>query len=381
MRAGREQDSPYGSRLRRWSLSRHCDFLNVYALPRKEIYEPQPGRPECIRRYSDLGRHRIDDSLRVVVTGAAGFIGSHLADRLLADGHEVVGIDSFTDYYSRAAKERNMAQARSQRAFTFAELDLAQDDLASALEGAEVVYHLAGRPGVRAALMQFDQYWRENVIATHRLLEAVKGHPLKCLVYAGSSSVYGDAEVFPTGESALPAPLSPYGVTKLAGEHLSYVYWKNFHVPSVRLRYFSVYGPRMRPDLMLARAMQSMRDGAMFDVFGDGEQTREFTYVGDAVEGTIRAATRGAPGDLYNLGGGSSVTVNHVLDLVADIAGKKLRRRHTARQAGDHRRAGASISRARIQLGWEPRTSLREGLAEQWKWFRESAQEDAPNAV
>ena len=319
--------------------------------------------------------------MRVAVTGAAGFIGSCLVDRLLADGHEVVGIDSFSDYYSREAKEQNLAQARSYPAFTFAEVDLAENDLASALEGAEIVYHLAGRPGVRAALMQFDEYWRENVIATHRLLEAVKGHPLKCLVYAGSSSVYGDAEVFPTGESALPAPLSPYGVTKLAGEHLSYLYWKNFRVPSVRLRYFSVYGPRMRPDLMLYRAMQSMRDGTVFDVFGDGEQTREFTYVGDAVEGTIRAATRGAPGDLYNLGGGSSVTVNHVLDLLSEIAGTEVKRRHSARQAGDHRRAGASITRARIQLGWEPRTSLREGLAAQWRWFQEPAPKGALKAV
>jgi len=284
----------------------------------------------------------------------------------------VVGIDGFTDYYARDAKERNLARAREHERFRFVDVDLAEDDLESALDGAEVVYHLAGRPGVRAALMQFDQYWRENVIATQRLLEAVKGKSLKKLVYAGSSSVYGDAEVFPTAETALPAPLSPYGVTKLAGEHLTYVYWKNFHVPSVRLRYFSVYGPRMRPDLMLSRAMHAVYDGNVFDVYGDGEQTREFTYVDDAVEGTIRAAERGAPGDLYNLGGGSSVTVNHVLDLVAETAGRELKRRHIASQPGDHRRAGASITRARIQLGWEPRTSLREGLAEQWRWFKES---------
>jgi UDP-glucose 4-epimerase len=220
--------------------------------------------------------------------------------------------------------------------------------------------------------MQFDQYWRENVVATQRLLEAVRGRALKCLVYAGSSSVYGDAEVFPTAETALPAPLSPYGVTKLAGEHLAYVYWKTYQVPAVRLRYFSVYGPRMRPDLMLSRALLAMRDGAVFDVYGDGEQTREFTYVADAVEGTILAAERGAPGDLYNLGGGSSVTVNHVLDLLSETAGMEIKRRHVDRQAGDHRRAGASITRARIQLGWEPRTSLREGLAAQWRWFQES---------
>jgi UDP-glucuronate 4-epimerase len=313
--------------------------------------------------------------MRVVVTGAAGFIGSHLSERLLAQGHEVVGIDSFTDYYSRQAKERNLATARRHSHFTFTDVDLAVGELSPAVEGADVIYHLAGRPGVRAAMMQFDQYWHENVVATHRLLEAVKGHSLKCLVYAGSSSVYGDAEVFPTAETALPAPLSPYGVTKLAGEHLSYVYWKNFRVPAVRLRYFSVYGPRMRPDLMLSRAMQAMYDGAVFDVFGDGEQTREFTYVADAVEGTILAAERGAPGELYNLGGGSSVTVNHALDLVAETAGMELKRRHVERQAADHRNAGASITRARMKLGWEPRTSLRDGLAQQWEWFQEIARD------
>jgi UDP-glucuronate 4-epimerase len=310
--------------------------------------------------------------VKVVVTGAAGFIGSHLVDRLLAQEHDVVGIDSFTDYYTRPAKEQNLSAARANPRFTFATADLAQDDLGPALEGAEVVYHLAGRPGVRAALMQFDQYWHENVVATHRLLEAVKGMHLKSLVYAGSSSVYGDAEVFPTAETAVPAPLSPYGVTKLAGEHLSYVYWKTYRVPAVRLRYFSVYGPRMRPDLMLSRAMQAMHEGRVFDVYGDGEQTREFTYVTDAVEGTIRSAERGSPGDLYNLGGGSSVTVNHVLDLLEATSGMKLKRRHVERQPGDHRRAGASITRARIQLGWEPRTALREGLAAQWRWFLET---------
>ncbi len=315
--------------------------------------------------------------MRVVVTGAAGFIGSHLSERLLAQGHDVLGIDSFTDYYSRAAKARNLETARRDRRFTFSDVDLAEDDLLPAIEGAEVVYHLAGRPGVRAAMMQFDQYWRENVVATHRLLEAVKDHDLKCLVYAGSSSVYGDAEVFPTAETALPAPLSPYGVTKLAGEHLSYVYWKNFQVPAVRLRYFSVYGPRMRPDLMLSRAMQAMHEGSTFDVYGDGEQTREFTYVADAVEGTILVAERGTPGELYNLGGGSSVTVNHALDLLAETAGMELKRRHVERQAADHRNAGASITRARMKLGWEPRTSLRDGLARQWEWFQEVARDHA----
>ena len=309
--------------------------------------------------------------MKVAVTGAAGFIGSHLVDRLLADGHEVVGIDSFSDYYSREAKVRNLMTGRANPRFSFEELDLATDDVSRPLEGAQVVYHLAGRPGVRAAMTQFDQYLRENVVATQRLLEAVKGLPLRSFVYAGSSSVYGDAEVFPTAESALPAPLSPYGVTKLAGEHLSYVYWKNFQVPAVRVRYFSVYGPRMRPDLMIPRAMGALSAGETFDVYGDGEQTRELTYVADAVEGTILAGARGLPGDLYNLGGGSSVTVNHVLDLLSEVTGRELKRRYVGRHAGDHMRAGASIERARTQLGWDPKTELRDGLTRQWNWFNE----------
>jgi len=319
----------------------------------------------------------MDRPMRVAVTGAAGFIGSHLVERLLAKGHEVLGIDNFTDYYARRAKESNLAAARGNEHFTFTDVDLAEDDLRSALGGASIIYHLAGRPGVRAAMMQFDQYWRENVLATQRLLEAARDSALTCFVYAGSSSVYGDAEVFPTAETAVPAPLSPYGVTKLAGEHLSYVYWKNYAMPAVRLRYFSVYGPRMRPDLMLSRAMQAMHDGSVFEVYGDGEQTREFTYVSDAVEGTILAAERGVPGDLYNLGGGSSVTVNHVLDMLSDIAGMELKRKHVERQAADHRNAGASITRARMRLGWEPRTPLRDGLLRQWEWFQSTQQERA----
>ena len=319
--------------------------------------------------------------MRVVVTGAAGFIGSHLVDRLLDAGHEVVGLDSFTDYYTRAAKERHIAGALGNPRFKFAGADLAADDLVPVVAGADVVYHTAGRPGVRAALMQFEPYWRENVLATQRLLDAARTVQLKAFVYCGSSAVYGDAETFPTPETALPAPLSPYGVTKLAGEHLTYVCWKNYGLPAIRLRYFSVYGPRMRPDLMLSRAMQALHDGSVFEVYGDGEQTREFTYVADAVDGTILAAERGAPGDLFNLGGGSAVSVNHALDLLVEASGRPLERRHVERRPSDHRRAGASITRARIQLGWEPRTSLREGLAETWRWFLDSQRSGVEKAT
>src|SRR5713101_8217744 len=311
--------------------------------------------------------------MKAVVTGAAGFIGSHLSERLLADGHEVVCIDCFTDYYRRARKEQNLEVARSHRSFSFEELDLVDADLTAALEGVDVVYHLAGQPGVRPSWgHQFDRYTRDNIIATQRLLEQLKGSRLKRLVFAGSSSVYGDAEMFPTKESALPRPVSPYGVTKLAAEHLALLYAKNFGLPAVSVRYFTVYGPRQRPDMAFARFMQALVDGDAIEVFGDGEQTREFTYVSDAVEGTIRAATADVVGQVFNLGGGSRVTVNRVLATLEDISRIKTKRKTLPAAPGDPRHTGASINLARESLGWEPRVSLREGLTKQWEWFQAS---------
>ena len=309
--------------------------------------------------------------MRVVVTGAAGFIGSHLSERLLAAGHEVVGIDCFTDYYERSRKERNLETSRSSDRFRFAAADLVDADLAPLLDGAAVVYHLAGQPGVRPSWgSQFDRYVRDNVIATQRLLEALKEAPIKRFVFAGSSSVYGDAERFPTKETALPRPVSPYGVTKLAAEHLTHLYTRNFGIPAVSVRYFTVYGPRQRPDMAFSRFMQAMTDGADIEVFGDGEQTREFTYVSDAVDGTIKASTADVVGQIFNLGGGSRVTVNKVLATLEEISGLSVRRQNLPAARGDPRHTGASINLARERLGWEPRVSLREGLAQQWEWFR-----------
>jgi nucleoside-diphosphate-sugar epimerase len=311
--------------------------------------------------------------MRVVVTGAAGFIGSHLTERLLAAGNEVVGIDCFTDYYERARKEKNLELSRDHAKFSFEELDLVDADLAPVLDGAELVYHLAGQPGVRPSWgNQFDQYVRDNVIATQRLLECLKGKPIRRLVFAGSSSVYGDAEMFPTKESALPRPVSPYGVTKLAAEHLTHLYTRNFGIPAVSVRYFTVYGPRQRPDMAFARFMQALSDGEEIEVYGDGEQTREFTYVSDAVEGTIRAAGADVVGQIFNLGGGSRVTVNQVLATLEEISNIKVRRQNLPAAPGDPRHTGASINLARERLGWEPRVSLREGLAKQWQWFQET---------
>jgi UDP-glucose 4-epimerase len=307
------------------------------------------------------------------VTGAAGFIGSHLCERLLADGHEVVGIDSFSDYYEQERKEQNLSVARARPNFTLEVADLVDADLERILDGATVVFHLAGQPGVRPSWGgHFDRYVHDNIVATQRLLESLRESQLRKLVFASSSSVYGDAEMFPTKESALPRPVSPYGMTKLAAEHLTFVYMRNFGIPATSLRYFTVYGPRQRPDMAFCRFMEALVDNQEIEIFGDGEQTREFTYVSDAVDGTVKAASADVVGQIINLGGGSRVTVNRVLDTLEDISRIKARRLHLPAAPGDPRHTGASINLARERLGWEPRVSLREGLTRQWEWFQEA---------
>ncbi len=308
--------------------------------------------------------------MRAVVTGAAGFIGSHLSERLLADGHEVTGIDCFTDYYSRTLKEQNLEGLRKNGNFAFHELDLVDGNLGPAFAGARLVFHLAGQPGVRPSWgRDFDRYVQANLVATQRLLEHLKDSPIDRLVYASSSSVYGDARAFPTKESALPQPVSPYGLTKLAGEHMVMLYMINFGIPAVALRYFTVYGPRQRPDMAFSRFMQALMDRQEIQVFGDGEQSREFTYVSDAVDGTVKAATADVAGQVINLGGGSSVTLNRVLDTLEEISQVRVSRRNLPAAQGDPRHTGASINVARRLLAWEPRVSLRDGLVEQWSWF------------
>jgi nucleoside-diphosphate-sugar epimerase len=308
--------------------------------------------------------------MRAVVTGAAGFIGSHLCDRLLADRHVVVGIDRFSDYYPRELKERNLVLARAHPSFAFHEVDLVEAPLAPILEGADVVFHLAGQPGVRPSWgSEFDQYVRDNITGTRRLLESLKESEIRRLVYASSSSVYGNAEAFPTKESALPQPLSPYGLTKLAGEQLALLYMRNFGTPVVALRYFTVYGPRQRPDMAFSRFMRALTAEQPIEILGDGEQTREFTYVSDAVDGTVKAALADAAGLVINLGGGSRVTINRALDMLADISQTDIARNHLPRAAGDPRHTSASINLARRHLGWEPRVSLAHGLLAQWDWY------------
>ena len=320
----------------------------------------------------------LDKPTRVVVTGAAGFIGSHLCEKLLAAGHEVVGLDSLSDYYERARKEENIAAAAEHRNFKLEESDLVDAYLDRILEDATVVFHLAGQPGVRPSWgNQFDRYVHDNIVATQRLLEALRQRPVRRLVFASSSSVYGDAEMFPTKESALPKPISPYGMTKLAAEHLAFVYLRNFGVPATSIRYFTVYGPRQRPDMAFCRFMDSLSRGEEIEVYGDGEQTREFTYVSDAVDGTVRAASADVVGQVINLGGGSRVSVNKVLDTLEEISNIKARRKYLPAAPGDPRHTGASINVAREKLGWEPRVTLKEGLAKQWEWFQSTSRDAA----
>jgi nucleoside-diphosphate-sugar epimerase len=306
--------------------------------------------------------------VKSVVTGAAGFVGSHLCEYLVAEGDHVLGIDSFTDYYDTALKESNVRAVRGADRFELLRGDLRDLPLADLLDGADVVYHLAGQPGVRPSWgREFETYVSRNVLATQALLEAARGVPLTKFVYASSSSVYGDAEAYPTAETLRPRPVSPYGVTKLAAEHLCELYRLGFGVPTVSLRLFTVYGPRQRPDMAFNRFCAAAANGRRIVVFGDGEQRRDFTFVGDIVAATIAAAEApDAIGGIYNIGGGSQASVNEALALIAELAGRPLEVEHVPQEHGDVRDTGADIGRARADLGFEARTSLRDGLAAQW---------------
>jgi len=304
------------------------------------------------------------------VTGAAGFIGSHLCEALLDDGEDVIGVDAFTDYYGRLRKEQNLSTLRGRKRFTFVEADLSGAPLEPLLDGADYVFHLAGQPGVRASWgRDFADYVRHNILATQRLLEACRERRLRKLVFASSSSVYGDAERYPTAETLRPQPVSPYGVTKLASEHLCEVYRTGFGLPAVALRLFTVYGPRQRPDMAFSRLVQAAVRGEEFDVYGDGSQTRDFTFVGDVVQ-AMRDAARSSWCGVANVGGGARTSLNDVLAIVADLCGP-LRTRRAPRAIGDVRHTAADTSVATTAFGYQPRTALPEGLALMVAWATE----------
>jgi UDP-glucose 4-epimerase len=303
---------------------------------------------------------------RALVTGVAGFIGSQLAEHLLASGATVIGVDRLSDYYDQAVKLENLAEALGDDRFTFIQEDVADVATPELLDGVDVVYHLAGQPGVRPSWGQsFQLYIDDNVRASQALLEAAKEVSLERFVYASSSSVYGNAKRFPTRETDTPHPLSPYGVTKLAAEHLCNLYWAEFGVPAVSLRYFSVYGPRQRPDMAFNRFIRAGVAGEPIHVFGDGRQTRDFTYVGDVVAATAAAARRGTPGAVYNVAGGSRTTVLEVIDILERLLEVEFDVRHEGRAVGDARDTAADTSNAVRDLGYSPEFTLEAGLAAQ----------------
>lgn len=300
--------------------------------------------------------------MRAVVTGAAGFIGSHLCEKLLNEGAEVVGIDAFTDYYDEATKRCNVAALSDHPRFTLVEADLAVVALEDLLHRGDTVFHLAGQPGVRASWgADFGMYVRNNVLVTQRLLEASKDLWLRKFVYASSSSVYGDSEAYPTAETIRPSPVSPYGVTKLAAEHLTEAYRRSFGIPTVSLRLFTVYGPRQRPDMAFARLVRAGLLGTPFVIYGDGQQTRDFTYVDDVVGAMLAAADASWCG-VANIGGGSRTSLKRVLDIVQGLCGgPQVSYEATAR--GDVRHTAADTSVAATNFGYRPLTPVAEGLA------------------
>jgi nucleoside-diphosphate-sugar epimerase len=317
---------------------------------------------------------------RVLVTGAAGFIGSHLAERLLEEGALVVGVDSFEDYYPRALKESNLAVALADPRYTFVEAGLhalatepsgdGTTKLEELIRGCSRVYHLAAQAGVRASWGQsFRVYSENNVLATQYVLEACRESAVERVVYASSSSVYGDSPTLPLQEDAVCRPISPYGVTKLAGEHLAQLYWTCRGVPTVSLRFFTVYGPRQRPDMAFNIFLRALLSGEPLVMYGDGRQTRDFTFVADIVEALVRAGSA-PPGSVMNIGGGSRVSLAHVLEIIGEVAGARPDIRVEAKQAGDVQDTWADLTRARDLIGYAPAVSLREGLASEYAWMQ-----------
>jgi len=305
-----------------------------------------------------------------IVTGVAGFIGSSLAQTLLEKGEEVKGIDCFLDYYPREIKEKNLVPLRDFSSFTFIEKNINDLDFKKILPGVDGIYHQAAQAGVRSSWgNNFEIYSNNNILATQRILEAVKGKAIR-VVYASSSSIYGDTQKIPMQEEDVPCPVSPYGVSKLAGEYLCYLYYKNFGVPTVSLRYFTVYGPRQRPDMAFHRFIKAIINGGEIELYGDGEQTRDFTFIRDAVDANILAMGKGTPGRVYNIGGGANVSLNHVVKQMEYILEKKAKIRRMESQKGDVRHTYADTARARKEIGFAPKTSLDDGLSQEAEWIK-----------
>jgi UDP-glucose 4-epimerase len=316
--------------------------------------------------------------VKALVTGSAGFIGSHLSESLLEDGHEVLGIDCFNENYGRAQKLSNLERSREWDAFEFVPIDLARGESSSILAECDVVFHLAAEPGVRASWGErYDAYVRNNILATQRLLEAARMEPGRRLVYASSSSIYGDAVRLPTSEDAAPSPRSPYGATKLHGEHLVEAYAANFGVDAVSLRYFSVYGPRQRPDMAFTIFCRRLLAGQPLHLYG-GTQTRDFTYVADVIAATRAAAdVPQLTHRVLNVGGGSRIALRDAVDVLVEISGRAPEVVTDGTQPGEVRDTGADITAAREMLGYDPVTELHDGLAAQWEWAAQTQETSA----
>ena len=306
--------------------------------------------------------------MKALVTGCAGFIGSHLVDKLLEQGHWVIGIDCFTDYYPREMKEANISNALNHKNFEFIEKDILEMEKGKFPE-VGYVFHLAAQAGVRASWdKSFEIYTRDNVQATQKLLEFYKERKINKFVYASSSSVYGDAEL-PMREESLLKPVSPYGVTKLAGENLCYLYWKNYGAPVISLRYFTVYGPRQRPDMAIHKFVKAIFKGDEITVFGDGTQTRDFTFVDDAVKANILASESDSVGEVFNVGGGSRISVNDLIGMMENIIGRRAKVKYVEKQKGDVRDTLADVNKAEEMLSWNPKININKGLRKYIEWI------------
>lgn len=308
-----------------------------------------------------------------IVTGVAGFVGSHLAEALLEQGSKVIGIDQINNYYDPKLKHNNLANLKQYSDFKFIKANIQDLDWQELLQSVDVVYHQAAQAGVRASWGEgFKQYTERNINATQVILEAAKQvKTLKRIVYASSSSIYGDAATMPTPETLCPQPVSPYGITKLAGERLCWLYYKNFGVPTTSLRYFTVYGPRQRPDMAFHKFFKATVNNKAIDIYGDGKQTRDYTFVSDIVAANLAAGKiSGAVGEVFNIGGGSRVSLIELLDIMEQAMEQPIRRNFIERAVGDARHTSADISKAKQILGYSPRVSLIEGLTQEWQWIQ-----------
>lgn len=311
--------------------------------------------------------------MKCIITGVAGFIGSHLAQKLVAEGHEVIGIDCFTDYYARPIKEENLKELKGKPQFHLLEKDLVNIDLKREIPKVDWIFHHAAQAGVRKSWGKyFEQYTRSNILATQVLLEYCREIEINKFIYASSSSIYGESKDLPLTEGSLPQPISPYGVTKLAAEHLCLLYWKNYQIPVIILRYFTVYGPRQRPDMAFNLFIRSILKNEEITLFGDGNQTRDFTFITDIIQANLLAVNSNFQGEILNIGGGTQISLKEAIQLLGEISKKAIKVKKLEVQKGDVKHTLADISRAKKLLGYNPKVKLKDGLREEYEWLKKN---------